>query len=220
MTGHTHIPAAFRQDDPVLIAETIARHPFAALVLGEGDALEAVQLPFLRFGEPDAPSTWRFESHLSRKNPVARALEEGRERAAILIFSGPDAYITPSWYADARRISVPTWNYQSVHVRGVVRQAGEGQPGWLDRHLHDLIDAQQRRIGEPPIDYTHLPGERIEAMKAAIVGIELNVERVEGVEKLSQNKSQADREGVIGGLRARGDAECDAMAELMRSREG
>lgn len=219
MTGHTHIPPAFRQDDPLRVAETIARHPFAALVLGGSDALEAVQLPFLRFGDPAEPSTWRFESHLSRDNPVARALDGGGERTAILIFSGPDAYITPSWYADASRTSVPTWNYQSVHVRGVIRQAGEDQPGWLDRHLHDLIDAQQRRIGEPPFEYDHLPETQIEAMKAAIVGIELHAERVEGIEKLGQNKSAADRAGMIAGLRSRGDAECDALADLASLRE-
>ncbi|WP_372590772.1 FMN-binding negative transcriptional regulator [Guyparkeria sp.] len=220
MTVGSYIPPHFRQDDPEFLAETVARHPFAAVTLcdGEGQML-AVHLPFLRFGDPRDPAGWRFESHLARANPVAEALAGGAEAAAILIFTGPDAYVNPRWYVDARDTSVPTWNYQAVHVRGTVRLAGEGEPGWLDRHLHDLIDTHQARIGADPFDWAHLPETQIERMQAAIVGIELLPERIEGIEKLGQNKSVADRDGVIDGLRRRDDAECDAMADLMRSRE-
>jgi len=221
VTAGTYIPPHFRQDDPEVLADTVERHPFGALTLcdAEGQML-AVHLPFLRFGESDEPLEWRFESHLARVNPVAEALSDEREARAILIFTGPDAYVDPRWYVDARETSVPTWNYQAVHVRGTVRLAGEGEPGWLDRHLHDLIDTHQARIGEAPFDWTHLPDRQIARMQAAIVGIELRPERIDGIEKLTQNKSAADREGVDEGLRHRGDAECEAMAALMRSREG
>ena len=202
-----------------MIAEVVENHPFAALVLANEGQMPCVHLPFLRFGEPTRPETWRFESHLARANPVAEALGDGRELSAILVFTGPDAYVSPRWYVDAHGTSVPTWNYQSVHVRGNVRLAGEGDPDWLDRHLHDLIDTHQARIGGDPFDWDHLPERQIAGMKAAIVGIELLPERIEGIEKLAQNKTAADREGVIDGLYRRGDAECDAMAELMRTRE-
>lgn len=219
MTVGTYIPPHFRQDDPAVIAEVVATHPFAALVLADKGQMPCVHLPFLRFGEATRPETWRFESHLARANPVAEALADGRELSAILIFTGPDAYVSPRWYVDAHDTSVPTWNYQSVHVRGRVRLAGEGDPDWLDRHLHDLIDTHQARIGGDPFDWDHLPERQIAGMKAAIVGIELLPERIEGIEKLAQNKTPADRIGVIEGLDRRGDAECDAMAGLMRSRE-
>lgn len=219
MTVGTYIPPPFRQDDPAVIAEVVATHPFAALVLADHGQLPCVHLPFLRFGEASRPETWRFESHLARANPVAEALADGRELSAILIFTGPDAYVSPRWYVDARETSVPTWNYQSVHLRGSARLAGEGDPDWLDRHLHDLIDTHQARIGGDPFDWDHLPERQIAGMKAAIVGIELLPERIEGIEKLAQNKTAADRDGVIEGLRRRGDAECEAMAELMRARE-
>ena len=219
MTVGTYIPPHFRRDDPAGLAEVVENHPFAALVLAIEGQMRCVHLPFLRFGEATRPETWRFESHLARANPVAEALADGRELSAILLFTGPDAYVSPRWYVDARETSVPTWNYQAVHVRGTVRLAGEGEPDWLDRHLHDLIDTHQARIGGDPFDWNHLPERQIAAMKAAIVGIELHVERIEGIEKLSQNKTEADRAGVIRGLQGRGDGECDAMAEQMRTRE-
>ena len=219
MTAGTYIPPHFRQDDSAVLADVVARHPFAALVLANEGQMRCVHLPFLRFGEAARSETWRFESHLARANPVAEALADGRETHAILIFTGPDAYVSPRCYVDAHDTSVPTWNYQAVHVRGTVRLAGDGDPDWLDRHLHDLIDTHQERIGGDPFDWDHLPERQIAGMKAAIVGIELLPDRIEGIEKLGQNKTPADREGVIDGLRRREDAERGAMAELMRSRE-
>jgi len=201
-----------------VLAEVVASHPFAALVLADEGQMPCVHLPFLRFGEPGRPETWRFESHLARANPVAEALADGRERNAILIFTGPDAYVSPRWYADARETSVPTWNYQAVHVRGRARLAGEGDAGWLDRHLHELIDTHQNRIGGDPLDWDHLPDAQIARMKAAIVGIELMPQRIDGIEKLSQNKTVADQDGVVDGLHSRDEPECDVMAALMRSR--
>ncbi len=219
MTAGTYIPPHFRQDDPAVLADVLARHPFAALVLAIEGQMPCVHLPFLRFGETGRPEQWRFESHLARANPVAEALAGGREAQAILIFTGPDAYVSPRWYVDARETSVPTWNYQAVHVRGTVRLAGEGDPDWLDRHLHDLIDTHQDRIGGDPFDWDHLPERQIAGMKAAIVGIEVLPERIEGIEKLGQNKTAADRGGVIAGLDGRSDHESSAMAELMGLRE-
>ncbi len=216
MADGTYIPPHFRQDDPEILAETVSRHPFGALTLCDGEGrMLAVHLPFLRFGDPRDPAGWRFESHLARANPVAEALADGAEAPAILIFTGPDAYVNPRWYRDARETSVPTWNYQAVHVRGTVRLAGEGERGWLDRHLHDLIDTHQARIDADPFDWNHLPEAQIERMQAAIVGIELLPERVDGIEKLGQNKSPNDIDGVIRGLRLREDAEAGAMAKLM-----
>ncbi len=199
-----------------MLSDVVACHPFAALVLADEGQMQCVHLPFLRFGETGRPEQWRFESHLARMNPVAKALANGREAQAILIFTGPDAYVSPRWYVEARDTSVPTWNYQAVHVRGTIRLAGDGDPDWLDRHLHDLIDTHQERIGGDPFDWDHLPEKQIARMKAAIVGIELLPDRIEGIEKLAQNKTPADRRGVIAGLEQRSDHEASAMADLMK----
>lgn len=219
MTVGTYIPPHFRQDDSAALAEMVTSHPFGALVFCDQGQMLTVHLPFLRFGEIDRPERWRFESHLARANPVAEALADGREVPAILIFTGPDAYVSPRWYVDARETSVPTWNYQAVHARGAVRLAGEDDPHWLDRHLHDLIDTHQDRIGGDPFGWAHLPERQIVGMKAAIVGIELLPERIEGIEKLGQNKTAMDRQGVIAGLERQSDHEAHALAGLMASRE-
>jgi len=218
LTVGTYIPPHFRQDDAECLAEIVEGHPFGALVLADEGQMLSVHLPFLRFGERSDPTQWRFESHLARVNPVADALADGREMPAILIFTGPDAYVDPHWYVDGRETSVPTWNYQAVHVRGTVRLAGEGEPGWLDRHLHDLIDTHQARIDAEPFDWDHLPERQIARMQAAIVGIELRPERVDGVEKLGQNKTVADRWGVVVGLQAQSDHEAHMLARLMEAR--
>jgi transcriptional regulator len=219
MTAGTYIPPPFRQDDPERLAETVAAHPFAALTFRDREGrMLAVHLPFLRHGDPRDPASWRFESHLARANPVAQALVDEAEAQAMLIFTGPDAYVNPRWYVDARQTSVPTWNHQAVHVRGTVRLAGVGEPAWLERHLHDLIDTHQSRIGDGPFDWDHVPERQIERMKAAIVGIELLAERIQGIEKFSQNKSAADRAAVIRGLRNRNEAESRALADVMERR--
>ncbi|MEZ5397782.1 MAG: FMN-binding negative transcriptional regulator, partial [Bryobacterales bacterium] len=142
-------------------------------------------------------------------NPQWRDLESGAE--ALVIFHGPHAYISPSWYPSTREHGrmVPTWNYEVVHVYGRARCIHEPQ------ELLPLLRAltEQHERGRPqPWSVDDAPPDFIEATARAVVGFEIPIERIEGKAKMSQNRSEADREGAREGLRQGGAAE-RAVAE-------
>lgn len=156
------------------------------------------------------PVLWDADTviaHFARANPHWRAI--GTDTPALLVCTGPQAYVHPGWYAAKAEHGkvVPTWNYSAVHLTGRARVIED--PAWLrtaverltDRHEADFAD--RWHVDDAPADY-------IAGMLKAIVGVELRVERVEAKAKLSQNRSAADRRGVIEGLGAH------PVAEAMR----
>jgi transcriptional regulator len=158
------------------------------------------------------PVLWERDTviaHLARANPQWRAI--GQDTAALLVCTGPQGYIHPGWYAAKAEHGkvVPTWNYAAVHLAGRARVIED--PDWLrgavarltDRHEAGFPDRWQ--VGDAPEGY-------LDAMLKAIVGLELRVERIEAKAKLSQNRSAADRRGVIEGLGAHPVA--DAMRRI------
>ncbi|MGN6606833.1 MAG: FMN-binding negative transcriptional regulator [Jatrophihabitans sp.] len=161
------------------------------------------------------PILWRattVTAHVARANPHWRAIAAGTP--ALLVCTGPDAYISPSWYAAKEEHGrvVPTWNYSAVHLVG--RATAHDDPEWLRAAVSDLTDHHEAgrpapwRVADAPTDY-------LRRQLRAIVGIEVKVERVEGKAKLSQNRSDEDREGVIAGLRAEGTPDAWAVADAM-----
>jgi transcriptional regulator len=136
-------------------------------------------------------------AHFARANPHWQAI--GEDAAALLVCTGPQAYIHPGWYAAKAEHGkvLPTWNYSAVHLTGRARAIED--PVWLRTAVERLTDrheagfADRWRVADAPSDYT-------DGMLQAIVGVELQVERVEAKAKLSQNRSAADRRGVIEGL--------------------
>lgn len=162
------------------------------------------------------PIIWRGDTviaHLARANRQWRGLREGSP--ALLIVTGPDAYITPAWY-EGKTIDgkvVPTWNYTAVQLTGTVTVHHE--PDWLREAVRDLTEAHESGR-EHPWAITDAPAEHIELELGGIVGIEVTVTEVVGKAKLSQNRSATDRARVIAGLREElhpGAAEvADAMA--------
>ena len=140
-----------------------------------------------------------LRGHFARANPLWKQARPGRE--ALAIFLGPDAYITPSWYATraASGKVVPTWNYLTVHARGTLEFFDDpDRLLLLVRDLtatHEAGRAQPWAVGDAPSGY-------IETMLRAIVGVELTIMRLEGKWKMSQNRDAADREGVRQGLAA------------------
>jgi transcriptional regulator len=150
-------------------------------------------------------------AHLARANKHHGAIGDGAE--ALLVVTGPDAYVSPNWYpskAEHGKV-VPTWNYSLVHLRGVVR-AVDDRGVLLDivRRLtdrHESAQAQPWSVDDAPADY-------IDAQLRAIVAVEMVVTSVEGKAKLSQNRSDSDREGVRRGLAA-GDLSQQAVARAM-----
>ena len=144
---------------------------------------------------------WRDDkviAHFARANPHWREIEP--ESPALLIVTGPDAYVTPAWYAAKAEHGkvVPTWNYSAVHLSGLARIHED--PEWLRMAVEELTD-EHEHSREEPWHVSDAPSTYIEGQLRGIVGVELLVTKVEGKMKLSQNRSRADREGVVAGLR-------------------
>jgi transcriptional regulator len=134
--------------------------------------------------------------HLAKANPHWRSVSIGE---AVAVFMGPDAYITPSWYAVKRETGkvVPTWNYVTVHAHGPVEFFDDPQ------RLTEVVTRLTRLYEEPRAEQWHVtdaPADYIAAQLRGIVGVRLPITRLEGKKKMSQNRPDADRQGVAAGL--------------------
>ncbi len=197
-----YIPPAFATDDPELIREMIARAPLALLVTQGSDGFAATHLPL--FLSADGKT---LRGHVARGN--AQQTHEGE---ALVIFGGPSAYVSPSWYASKAEHGkvVPTYDYEAVHVYGRVRFTSDVD--WLRETVSTLTNRFEADRAEPWA-VADAPADYIAGALTRITGVEVTVERVEAVRKLSQNRGTADREGVIAGLEADGET---VVSGLMR----
>lgn len=203
-------PAFFAETRPDLLHAFLRAHPLGVLVTNGPDGPEATHLPFFL----DARAGL-LRCHMARANPQWRALEsDGR---VLVIFAGADHYITPNWYPSKREHGkvVPTWNYVAVHVAGTARLFEDTLS--LLRHLNELTDFEEAGFPEP-WSVADAPPDYVAGMAKAIVGVEIAVERMEGKWKMNQNRSEADRQGVIAALDALGSHASEEMADLMRAR--
>lgn len=206
-----YLPEAFAVSDPEEVVAMLAAARLGALVTHGPGGLFASHLPLLHDREAG-----RLIGHLARPNPHRDQAPDGSE--ALVIFQGPDAYVSPGWYpskAEHGRV-VPTWNYEAVHVHGRVRWFTDAQRlADLVRRLTDRFEAGQPKpwsIDDAPADFTR-------RMIAGIVGAEVQIDRVLAKRKLSQNRSAADRQGVIAGLSASFEPSDQKIAERMQSLE-
>lgn len=161
------------------------------------------------------PVIWQADTviaHLAKANPHWR--EIASDTPALLIVTGPDAYVSPTWYAAKAEHGkvVPTWNYSAVHLTGLARVHEDAE--WLRAAVTDLT-IRHEHGRDRPWSVTDAPAAYIEGQLRGIVGIEIAVTGVEGKAKLSQNRSTADREGVIEGLRREGHAGAQSVSDLM-----
>jgi len=203
-----YLPPAFREEDLGRLHGLMREHSFAILVTQDGEAPFATHLPLL-LDEARGP-LGALRGHVARANPQWRCFSD---QEALAIFSGPHAYVSPAWYET--ELSVPTWNYVAVHAYGRVRLLeGEGE---LDGLLRDLVAEYEAGRPEPWADA--LPAEYRQGLMQGIVGFELEITRLEGKRKLSQNRSAADRAGVIEGLLGQGTQDATAVAQLMQARD-
>jgi len=199
-----YIPKHFAETRPEVLHDFIRRHPLGALVVPTAQGLEVNHVPFL-------VEEGVLHAHVARANPLWQAPLGG---PGVAIFQGPDRYVTPSWYASKAETGkvVPTWNYVVVHAHGPVRFVED--QAWLRAHVERLVATHE--AGRPaPWQVSDAPADYIDKLLGAIVGVELMVERLEGKWKLGQNRNAADREGMVAGLRAEGDADAAALAELI-----
>jgi transcriptional regulator len=192
-----YIPQAFVETDPERIAPFVDAHPLATLIALSGGRLDAHHLPFLRLAAVEAGQ--RFVAHVARGNPLWRLAESGIE--VLLVFAGAGAYVSPAYYpgkAEHRRV-VPTWNYAAVHVHGWLTSVHDRTS---KLHTVELLTRRMEAGREQPWAVTDAPPAYIDKMLDGIVGLSLEVRSVEAKFKASQNRSDADRQGVVVGLRA------------------
>jgi transcriptional regulator len=171
----------------------------ADLVTATDDGLYATFLPLIY--DESVSDSGALVGHVARKNDHWRLEPIGD---SMVIAHGPDAYISPSWYAAKREHGrvVPTWNYLTAHIHG--RLVIHDDVGWLENLVRRLTARHEAERSEPwSVD--DAPREYTESQLRAIVGIELRISRVEAKAKLGQNRSSADIDGVIEGLREQGD---------------
>jgi transcriptional regulator len=203
-------PPAFREDRLEVLHALIASHRLGTLVTHGAKGLEANVVPFTLDASRGPFGT--LKAHLAKANDQLAALREGGE--ALVLFQGPETYITPSWYPSKQEHGkvVPTWNYVLVEARGcpVVIE----DPQWLLAQISELTDANE---GKRPAPWavSDAPDAYVASQLKGIFGIEIEIARIEGKWKTSQNRPEGDRVGVAERLTAEGHAE---MAEWVAKR--
>lgn len=207
-------PPAFREDRLEVQQAFIRAHPLGLLITAGPAGLIANLFPFLL--DPDGFGKGTLRLHIARANPQWRELAAIEQ--CLVVFRGPQGYVTPSWYATKRETGkvVPTWNYTMVQVRGRPRIVDD--EAWLRRQLEDLTFSREGRRAAPwQVD--DAPADFIAAQMRVIVGVEIPILGIEGKWKMSQNRPEADRLGVVAGFREAGEAG-EAMAALVAERGG
>jgi transcriptional regulator len=203
-----YLPAAFAETRLDVLHAFMREHAFGTLLSAGADGPVASHLPMLLL-----PSRGKFgtlQMHFARPNEHWKSLADG-SASALAIFHGPHAYISPTWYATPQA-AVPTWNYAVVHARGTPRMLRDDDA--LSEHLRALVAAYEgSRKGGWSTD--RLPAEMFQKLRSAVVGFEMEITELQGKWKLGQNRTRADREVAIAGLRQAGDAESITIADWM-----
>ena len=193
-----YVPAHFAMQDAA-VRELLENHGAADLVTATADGLVATMLPFVF--DPDAGEHGALLGHVARNNDQWRQEVVGE---ALVIVRGPDAYVSPGWYASKAEHGrvVPTWNYVTAHVYG--RLVVHDDAAWVEQLVRRLTAKHEAAMAHPwSVD--DAPERFVAGQLRAIVGVELQVTRIEAKAKLSQNRPEPDVAGVIAGLEAGGD---------------
>jgi transcriptional regulator len=205
-----YTPVAFVEEDPKVIAAFLIEHPMAQLVTLTDTGLVATPMPMLY--EPTSEGPGSLVGHVARANRQWTTTDPTVE--ALAIFTGANAYVSPNWYpakAEHGKV-VPTWNYETVHVRGVF--VAHDDTEWKRALVTRLTQRHESRF-DAPWAVEDAPADYIESMLKAIVGVELQITSIQAKRKLSQNRSAEDIAGTIAGLTAVGGPSAK-VAEAMR----
>jgi transcriptional regulator len=208
-----YVPAHFEEDRVPVLHAAMREIGFAALVTVGAEGIIASHVPMLLDPEPAPFGT--LVGHLSRENPQWRSMTAGIE--ALVMFLGPQAYVTPSWYPTKQATGkvVPTWNYIAIHAYGALRFIDDAD--WSRAHLTKLTQAHE--LSRPkPWAVTDAPASYVDGMLKGIVGFEMPIARLQGKWKMSQNKPAADRAGAADGLARDGNSGAAAVAAIMTAR--
>jgi transcriptional regulator len=208
-----YVPKHFDEPRVDVLHDLIRERSLATLVSLSSTGLNANHIPLLLQEEPSPFGTLR--GHVARSNSVWNDFNS--EVEVLAIFHGPDAYITPSWYPTKKDTGkvVPTWNYAVAHAYGTMRVIDD--PAWLRTLLEALTDHNEKKFSKPwqvadaPLEYT---SKLIES----IVGIEIEITKLTGKWKVSQNQPPQNQAGVISGLEASDQPDAPSMANLVNLR--
>ncbi|HVN11370.1 MAG TPA: FMN-binding negative transcriptional regulator [Kineosporiaceae bacterium] len=207
-----YVPAHFAMDDAA-VRDLLEHHGAADLITATSAGLVATTLPFVY--APAAGERGALLGHVARTNDQWRADLVGE---ALVIVRGPDAYVSPSWYASKLEHGrvVPTWNYLTAHVYG--RLVVHDDPSWVDGLVRRLTAKHEAGTARPwAVD--DAPAAFVTGQLRAIVGVEVRITRIEAKAKMSQNRPETDVDGVIAGLEARGlQAAADAVRDARAAR--
>lgn len=207
-----YLPTHFEENRPEILHRLIADHPLGALITHGAKGLDANHVPFeldLSKGEPGM-----LRAHVARANPVWQEIENGTE--VMVIFQGATGYISPTYYPSKQEAhkQVPTYNYLVLHAHGRMTVRDD------EAYVRGVVARLTRKMeaGEPtPWKMGDAPADFIDTMLQAIVGIEIEITRMTGKSKLSQNKATPDRLGAVEGVRARETDAASALADAMLS---
>lgn len=196
-----YIPKYYREEDRQKLLAFLQHNNFAALVTFDGERPIATHIPV---EVVESENGWTVYGHLSGANPQKKTLGEGE---ALLIFQGPQTYISARWYTE---VDVPTWDYMIVHVYGKVREIhGAELYSLLSRLVQNHEANTSYRLEE-------LPQEMVQKEIKGVFGFALDVTRIDAGSKLSQGKTEAERENIVRELEKRGDENSTEIAAAIR----
>ena len=212
-----YVPDHFRASDGDLRA-LLDNLGAAELITSTADGLLATFLPLIYEppgASPESGPAGRLRGHVARNNRQWKTPALGE---ALVIARGPEAYISPAWYATKAEHGrvVPTWNYVTAHIHG--RFIVHDDVAWVEENVRALVERHERRR-PAPWSVDDAPPEYVAGQLRAIVGVEVVISRIEAKVKLSQNRSKADVEGAVDGLTAEGDGRSLATAAAMQAAE-
>lgn len=209
----TYMPEHFAQHDRTQIEAFLSSNPFATIVVNLNGELWPTPLPLIY--RPDGEGWGTFIAHVAKSNDMWRV---GPDEEILVIAQGPNTYITPNWYATKAESHevVPTWNYVSVHAWGKMTVHHDAKfkrmaVGMLTK-IHESPNEQPWKMGDAPQEF-------LEDQLEHIVGLEISIRRIKAKWKLNQNRTDADRAGVISGLAERSAGNDIAIREMMIARE-
>lgn len=203
-----YLPKHFAETDIAVMHELMRAYPLATLVTQGEDGLSANHIPLHLNSSVSEYGT--LNGHIARANPLGK--KETAIGEVLVIFQGPECYISPSGYATKAETGkvVPTWNYTAVHASGSLRLIDN--PDWVLAQLHTLTAAHEAQL-EKPWAVSDAPADYIEKMIGAVVGIEIVISRLVGKWKVSQNQPAVNQASLMAALNGQ------PMAELIRQRQ-
>lgn len=205
-----YVPAHFEESKIEVLHALIVTHPLATLVTMTSNGINANHIPLHLVKDKGQYGT--LQGHVARANPVWSDIDNDVE--TLIIFQGPNSYITPSWYPTKQEHGkvVPTWNYVTVHAYGKLRVIDD--PVWVKSQL-ELLTAQQEASFDRPWVVSDAPVEFTDKMISAIVGVEILVTKLTGKWKVSQNQPKLNQTGVVEGLKSLNTTEATNVSALV-----